>query len=119
MTLGPAIFDRDVAALDIAGFVETSPDGVKSAGVTVRAAEEPDHRHCRLLRERRERPRGSRAAEQRDELAPSHVGHQPPHSLSLLGRCTRKSNRAFYLSPRAIRVKAHHVHADIRGAPAE
>jgi hypothetical protein len=33
------------------------------------AVEEPDHRHRRLLRPRRERPRG-RAAEQRDELAP-------------------------------------------------
>src|SRR6266540_3679362 len=32
---------------------------------------EPDHRHRRLLRPRRERPRG-RAAEQRDELAAFH-----------------------------------------------
>jgi hypothetical protein len=29
-----------------------------------------DHRHRRLLRARRERPCGGRAAEQRDELAP-------------------------------------------------
>src|SRR6516165_8786778 len=35
-------------------------------------AEKPDHRHCRLLRTRRERPRGRRAAEQRDELATPH-----------------------------------------------
>src|SRR5438876_288454 len=49
-TLGPAIFERDVAALDIAGFVETSQDGVMSAGVTVCAAEQLDHRHRRLLR---------------------------------------------------------------------
>jgi hypothetical protein len=33
--------------------------------------EKSDHRHRRLLRGRRERPRGSRAAEQRDELASS------------------------------------------------
>src|SRR5262249_38078074 len=33
--------------------------------------EKPDHRHRRLLRARRERPRG-RPAEQRDELAPPH-----------------------------------------------
>src|SRR5262249_24356150 len=32
----------------------------------------PDHRHC-LLRARRERPRGPRAAEQRDEVEPFHV----------------------------------------------
>src|SRR5262249_45424752 len=49
-TLGPAIFDRDVLPLDIAGFVETSLEGVKSAGFTVRAAEQPDHRHPGLLR---------------------------------------------------------------------
>ena len=35
-------------------------------------AEKPDHRHRRLLRPRRERPRRRRAAEQRDELAPLH-----------------------------------------------
>ena len=33
---------------------------------------EPDHRHRRLLRARRERPRRRRAAEQRDELAAVH-----------------------------------------------
>ena len=38
-----------------------------------RAVEEPDHRHRRLLRARRERPRDRRAAEQRDELAPPHA----------------------------------------------
>ena len=36
-------------------------------------AQEPDHRQlARLLRARRERPRGRRAAEQRDERAPFH-----------------------------------------------
>jgi hypothetical protein len=34
--------------------------------------EKPDHRHRRLLRARHERPSCRRAAEQRDELAPSH-----------------------------------------------
>jgi hypothetical protein len=37
-----------------------------------RAAQQPDHRHRRLLRARRERPRGCRATEQRYELAPLH-----------------------------------------------
>jgi hypothetical protein len=32
-------------------------------------AEKPDHRHRRLLRARRERPRRRRSAQQRDELA--------------------------------------------------
>src|SRR5262249_4993095 len=34
--------------------------------------EKPHHRHRRLLRARRERPRGCRPAEQRDELASFH-----------------------------------------------
>jgi hypothetical protein len=38
----------------------------------------PDEWHRRRLRARRERPRGYRAAEQRDELAPSNVGHGLP-----------------------------------------
>src|SRR5262249_37044463 len=42
-----------------------------------RAAENTDHRHRRLLRARRERPRGCRATEQRDEVAPSHVWMAP------------------------------------------
>src|SRR5215831_15780698 len=37
-----------------------------------RVPEEPDHRHHRLLRAHRERPRGRRTAEQRDELSPLH-----------------------------------------------
>src|SRR5262249_31031122 len=87
-TLGPAIFDRDVAALDIASFVETSPDGVKSAGFTVRAAEQPDHRHRRLLSARRERP-CDRAAEQRDELAPLYPNHVIPRACAVWVRLKR------------------------------
>jgi hypothetical protein len=34
-----------------------------------RAPKEPDHRHRRLLRARRQRPRRCRAPEKRDELA--------------------------------------------------
>ena len=37
------------------------------------AVEESNYRHRRLLRARRERPRGRRAAEQRDELAPLYL----------------------------------------------
>jgi hypothetical protein len=44
--------------------------GVKRCGV-----EKADHRHCSLLRARRERPRGCRAAEQRDEHAASYSDH--------------------------------------------
>src|SRR5262249_21437426 len=45
------------------------------------AAEEPNHRHRRLLRTRRDRPR-RRAAEQRNELA-------APHSITSSARASR------------------------------
>jgi len=38
-----------------------------------RGPHEPNHRHRRLLRARRERPRSRRAAEQDDEIAPSYT----------------------------------------------
>jgi hypothetical protein len=44
--------------------------------------EEPDHRHRRLLRARRERPRGCRAAEQRDDQRLSRLSRfTAPSSL--------------------------------------
>ena len=70
-SLGPAIFDRDVPALDIAHFAQSLtecrhehlrwPSAIPSR--------KPITGTCRLLRARRERPRRRRAAEQRDELA--------------------------------------------------
>ena len=73
LTLGPAVFDRHVLALDIAGFLQALAKCAQAVRERVRrcAVEKPDHRHRRLLRARRERPR-RRAAEQRDELAPLH-----------------------------------------------
>src|SRR6516165_2015216 len=38
---------------------------------------EPDHRHRRLLRARRERPSGCRAADESDEIAALHVWMAP------------------------------------------
>ena len=77
LTLGPAVFDRHVLALDIAGFLQALAECAQTVRDRVRrfAVEEPDHRHRRLLRARRERPRGRRAAEQRDELAPLSFDH--------------------------------------------
>ena len=75
LALGPAIFDRDVAALDVAGFAQALAERGqvrRSRTLSAIAAEKPDHRHRRLLRARRERPRGRRAAEQRDELRRVH-----------------------------------------------
>src|SRR6516162_747474 len=64
----------DVLPLDKSGLVQALPEcanQVLGAGRR-RGAEKADHWHHRLLRPRRERPRGRRAAEQRDERAPSH-----------------------------------------------
>src|SRR5262249_6732941 len=67
----PPIFDRYVLALNVAHFTQTSAEWrhVTCALFRRTKGEIPDHRHRRLLRPRRERPRSSNAAEQRDELA--------------------------------------------------
>src|SRR5262249_26022333 len=70
LVICPAVFDRDVLALDIASLFQTPTE--RGQEMWVRAGdsgiEESDYRHRRLLRARRERPRGH-AAEQRDERA--------------------------------------------------
>src|SRR5262245_48606463 len=76
MIIRPAIFDRDILALDIAGFIQALTERGREGHIarSCRAVEKPDHRHRRLLRARRERPRRRRAAEKRDELAAPHLG---------------------------------------------
>ena len=71
---GPAVYDRYVIALDIAGVFETLVKSTQTLRGPLRrcGVEEPDHRHRWLLPTRRDRPRRRRAAEQRDELAPFH-----------------------------------------------
>src|SRR5262245_48491936 len=84
LVLRPAILDRHVLALDVAGFT----NALAECGQILctigrrRAAEEPDHRHRRLLRARREWPRCRPAAEKRDELAPLH------HSITSSARAS-------------------------------
>jgi hypothetical protein len=80
LTLVPAVFDADVLVLDKACFLQALAE--RSHAVLQHlserfTAEKPHHRHCRLLRARRDWPR-RRAAEKGDELAPSHVGHGLP-----------------------------------------
>ena len=60
LALGPAVVDRHVLALDIAGVFEAlaeCPQTVRVRVVKRCGVEEPDDRHHRLLRARRERPR--------------------------------------------------------------
>src|SRR5262245_36436332 len=72
--LRPAILDRHVLALGITAFTNALPEcGHKICTISrLRHAEEPDHRHSRLLRPRHQRPRRRRAAEKGDEVAPAN-----------------------------------------------
>src|SRR5262249_11993010 len=74
MALCPPELDRNVLAFDIAGLRKAATETGHEWFVLLGRCriEEPDHRHRRLLRVRRERPRGRRAADERDELAAFH-----------------------------------------------
>src|SRR5262249_11686666 len=98
LSLRVAVFDRQVAPLDIAGFGENLTKQRlqvrKRSGET--RAEITDHRR-RLLRPRRQWPRRRRAAEQRDELAALHLrDHSITSSAraSSVGGTVRPSARA-------------------------
>src|SRR5262249_62007256 len=75
-------------------------------------AEETDHRHRRLLRSRRKRPRGCRAADERDERAAFHSitssarassvgGTSRPSALAVL-RLMINSNLVDHLTGRSL-----------------
>src|SRR5262245_47716565 len=85
-SLRPAIFDREIAAVDPAEFAQSLHEGGGPLALRRRAArsEQSDSRHLRLLRARRERPRRC-AAEQRDELAPPHSITSSASASSLSG----------------------------------
>src|SRR5262245_6383220 len=65
LVLGPAVFDRHVLALNVAGLLEAPTKSAQRLGEHVGrlAVEEADHRHCCLLSARREWPRDRRSAE--------------------------------------------------------
>jgi hypothetical protein len=85
MALSPAIFDRYVLTLDIAGFLQalTEPSHGRPVFFRQSGVQETDHRQP-LLRTRRERPR-CRAAEQRDELAAFHYSITSSARASTVG----------------------------------
>src|SRR5262249_39258484 len=72
--LQPVVFEPRVLAFDGAGLVEAFVErsDIARGNIATTAADKSDNRHRCLLRARRERPRHSRAAEKRDELAPLH-----------------------------------------------
>src|SRR5262249_19623355 len=79
LVLGEAVDDCYVLAFNIADVLEVQAECAQTVRHRVRRSgvREPNHRHRRLLRIRRERPRRSRAAEQRDGFAPLHVWMAP------------------------------------------
>src|SRR5262249_61048087 len=74
LIVGPAVGNRHVLALDVAGLLQTQAKCAQTVRLRIRrcGGEETNHRHRWLLRARRERPR-SRAAEQCYELAPFYL----------------------------------------------
>src|SRR5262249_29082720 len=83
LAFGRAIRDRDVLPLEVSGLLESLVKRRNQVGRAFDrcAPEEPYHRHRRLLRARRERPRGRRAAEQQYEIA-------APHSITSSARAS-------------------------------
>jgi len=75
LIVGPAIFDRDVLAIDKARLLQALVECAQLiAGRMNRCGvEEPHHRHRRLLRARHERACSCGTDEQRHEPAASHV----------------------------------------------
>src|SRR6516162_4586322 len=92
MIIRPAVFDRYILALDIAGFGQALTEGRSHRRVRPgrRTVEKPDHRHRRLLRARRDGP-CRRAAEQRDERAPPHHSITSSARASSVGGTSRPS----------------------------
>src|SRR5262245_63877278 len=86
----PAVVDAYISPDDPAQFAEPLQERC-IAGLSFGIVRHPGHKHAdapntlRLLRARRERPRG-RAAEQRDELAPSHSITSPARASSVGGK---------------------------------
>ena len=74
--LCPAILNRDGATIDPAEFAQPlHKSGNRWLSIEGCPQETDGRQLCRLLRARRDRPRRRRAAEQRDELAPSSFDH--------------------------------------------
>src|SRR5262249_46669608 len=98
LVLRPAILDRHILALDVAGFTKALAEcGQISCTIDRRrAAEDPDAGHRRLLRARCERPRRGRAADERDELPPLHSITSSARASSV-GGTSRPSSLAVWM----------------------
>src|SRR5262249_858532 len=95
LTRRPAEFGRYVAALDIIGFAQAHTERPHTGPIQVErsAAEVSDHWHRRLLRPRRERPRGRRAAECGQQFPPADGGCPMVAVMRPFPREVRKTQR--------------------------
>src|SRR5262249_23147928 len=80
-----ADLDGSVLSQNVTDFTKTLLERGKSAW-RIDSVKEPDHRHRRLLRVCRKRPR-RRTTEKRDEIAASH------HSITSLARAMNASDK--------------------------
>src|SRR5262249_8401817 len=89
----PTVLDRDILALAKAGLFQTFAKCAQAVRESIGRSrgEKSDHRHRPLLRARRERPRGRRAAEQYDEVTSPHHSITSSASASSLGGMSRPS----------------------------
>jgi hypothetical protein len=88
VTVRPAILDGDILPLDETRFFQALPecdDEVRRVGGRC-DPQEADHRHGCLLGACDARPSRRRAAEKRDEIAPSHCLPQGPGQGTVSGR---------------------------------
>ena len=77
----PTIFDADVAPDVPAGLLRALQE--RSVADLRKRSSAASDAITPMLRPRRNRPRSRRAAEQRNELAPPHVGHRPSPPVAL------------------------------------
>src|SRR5262249_18948906 len=107
-SLRPAILNRDGATFYPAEFAQSLEESGRQLVLRRRCGrpQEPDGRQLAgLLRARHERPRGSRAAKQRDELA-------APHSITSSARASNVAGRS---SPSAFAVVRLMVRSNLVG----
>jgi hypothetical protein len=104
LSIRPPVLDRHVPSFDIALSIQSPAKRRQHVGIGfgIPAAEPADHRHRRLLRPRRHRPRRRRAAEPRDEF-PAVLPHICENGWD---RSRASGNRSSRCGPRSSLIPA-------------
>src|SRR6516164_1225029 len=119
VTLRPAVFDRDVLAFDVAGFLQTLAE--RANEVRIRSGRSAmkitDHWNNRSLRARRQRPR-RRAAECSQQFPPSDSNcHTPLPCEVRKGTVSRHERRVFFTFKERAETARGAVTRYARGSP--